>query len=443
VVEKVRRVIGAHTSADGPSPASADEAAGATRARGDSNLGQLLAFLFGDVIAAAHVVMIVGMLSYDPDNQIIPPLHLMSTTLPLRLVVSSYCAYQMGRLLSRWRRPREREPLSLVPPGPPPATVTLLACACAAVVLGVQAANVISKGSLADVALAKANSSEDFGPLVRIIYTALPFLTALIFYASRFHPWYRRLAYPLIAACLVGLALTMFKVSIVLFLIALLYLSAVARGTRHPSLLMLLRSPATAVAVAAIAIVMYYLSEGEDLFTSAAVVLARALVFSWEGFAYVVETPAAPDLAEQLQVFVGMNPLPPPDILLATQMLGVDPPPIGIVVTFPGFLYRNFADLGVAVGALLLGIAAQRALDTANATNRPACVVLGLFGYLGLVDVFLVGNLLHAIRGTGLTLAVTCVIVLLLERARDGRPVAGHGIASRAPIAVAPRSSEP
>jgi hypothetical protein len=382
-----------------------------------SRAARLVVFVFGDVIAAAHVFMIAGMVLYDPDGQVIPPIHTMTTREPLELLLISFLAYQAGRILALrpWRRGAAGVAARPAPQEPGPALV-VVACCCAAAVLAIQVWNVVTRGSLADVAFAKAEAGETLGPLNRIIYGVLPFLAGLLYYTTHFHRRWRRLALLLCGVCLVGLALTLFKISVVLFLLQLMYLTLIARGERTPSLGALLRSPRVALAVAGLAVGMYYLSEGEDLAMSFRIVLSRALVFSWEGFAYVVETPALPDLADQWSVFTGAVSSPSPDVLLATDMLGLDPPPIGIVVTLPGFLFRNFGALGVAVGALGLGVLAQQAISRATRESRPSAVLLWVSSYFACVEAFLVGNVFNTLRGTVVTLLFTFVLAAILER---------------------------
>lgn len=395
------------------------EASGRRRPRpGPSAIARFLTFAVGDMIAAAHVVMIAGMLLYDPENQVIPPIHTMSTALPLQLMLLSYFAYQAGRLVARRPLPASGTTLAHPAPPVPGAAVSWLACVCAGIVVIVQIVNLRNKGSLADLAFAKASSGEEFGPLNRVTYTMLPYLAGFLYYTSLFHKRLRWIAFPVAAMCLVGLALTLFKVNVVLFLVLLVYLSLIARGETTVSLGALFRSPRVAMAVVVVAVAMYYASEGEGLWMSVSVVLARAVVFSWEGFAYIVETPARPDLAEQLSVFMGARAAPPPDVLLAKEMLNLDPPPIGIVVTLPGFLYRNFAAWGVGLGALVLGWCAQRAVERATRDVSTALVVLSLSLYFALVEVFLVGNLFNTLRGGILTLLATYAVVLGLEKAR-------------------------
>jgi hypothetical protein len=289
--------------------------------------------------------------------------------------------------------------------------------AAALVVVATQLWNFTTRGSLAELALAKADAAEELGPLNRVVFTAFPFLAAVVYYASRFHARQRPAALALVALCAGGLALSLFKINLILFLLLLLFLSVFAARRAPPSLGVLLRSPRIAAVVVVLAVGMFHLSEGEGLATSIAYVAARILLFSWEGFAYVVEAPAAPDLGDQLAVFLGQQAGPSPDLLLATEMLHLDPAPFGIVVTYPGFLYRNWGEAGVLLGAVALGVAAQLAVRAATRAARPASVVLWLSTYMMLVGTFLVGNVFNSLRGELLTLLAVYGLVRLVDPA--------------------------
>jgi hypothetical protein len=400
-------------------------------------LGAAAAFLVGDPIAAAHLLMITGMLTYDPYDQILPPLHVMSTAQPLYLLLLSYSAYQGARLLVA-RSPRRRGPLVVVPAPleAPRWPVLATAAVCAFVVVAVQIWNLRNRGSLAEIAAAKADGTEEFGPLNRITYNALPFLTAVVYYSSFFHRRLRTFAYALIVCCVAGLALTLFKVNLILFLLLLLFLGVTARRQMTPTLGALLRSPRLVIMLGVFALGMFHFSEGDDLATSVAYIVARIILFSWEGFAYVVETPAGPDVSEQLAVFLGHHASPSPDVVLASEMLHMDAPPIGIVVTYPGFLYRNWQELGVVVGAFVLGLLAQAVMQAATADRRPARVVLCFSIYFALLSVFLVGNVFNTLRGELATLLAAYVLVALVGGARRASAPSDDPAAGRAASAA-------
>lgn len=407
-----------------------------------AKLARVFWFMCGDIVAAVHLVFIAGMITYDPDNQLIPPLHEMSTPDPLTLMLMSYAGYQLGRLVAyRLDRPHPdvQAPLRSAPE-PVRGAVLFFTLVTALVVLVIQARNFAAQGSLAEIALAKAEAADRMGPLNRIIFTAFPFLAGVLWYTSAFQVQQRLLAVLVSIVCALGLALTLFKGGVILFFVFLLYLSLITRRGGEPSLRALARRPKVALAVVATVVGMYYLSEGEGLIVSLRYVIARLTLFAWEGFAYVVEAPADPDLAAQLQVFLGKETGPPPDLLLASDMLRIPEPPIGIVVTFPGFMFRNFGEPGVVVGALLLGLAMQRLLTGATRADHPSRVILALSLYFTLVRVFLVGNIFHSLRGEVLTMLAVYAFVRFFE----ARPtLAGTGAPPAAPSLAPPLTRDP
>jgi hypothetical protein len=370
-------------------------------------------FLVGDLIAAMHLIFITGMLTYDPGGQVIPPIHEMTTSMPLALVILSYISYQIGRILAGRSHSIST---TRAEPEPPGWIFLLCTSVVAVVVVSFQTRLLLQLGSLEAAALSKAETTQELGPMARLIYTGLPFLAGVLWHQSAFHKKYRTASYLLAGACLFALLLTLFKGQVLLFALTLLYLTLCARSNDEPSLREVIRSPFFLSALAGI-VAMFLLSEGESVLGSIWYVIGRASIYSWEGLAYVVEAPAAPDLESQVLTFLGRPPagMLSPDLELASEMLGISPPPIGVVITFPGFLFRNFGSIGVAVGAIVLGYLARKALRAAARTSLSERAVFGVMFYFCLVHIFLVGNVFNTIRGDIATLVATYAIVRGME----------------------------
>ena len=364
-----------------------------------------------DLFKIAFACFLTGAIFYERIPQVAPLFFEIQQGRVLTVLIVALVCFLAGE----WLRSRLEKPgkaLRVSAPDPNPQRLFIAGMILAFSLFGWAALLFIQRGVpllMTDPNKAAAIKSslniKSYG-LTRVTDVLLPFLSVLCVGASL---RYSRKRHPkIMAAVLACLTLAILfakagKANAIWLLVGLLVVYDLARPGRvrlFSGRVMLVLFACLAVAVS-----IFYVTEGQGMVFTLEYLAGRVFVYSWEGLNFIVSKGVSPDLSWQIGQFLSLSPSPDsPDILLARQMMQREDVPFAAVPTLFGFLYRNGGVVLVAVGFLVLGFLVRSVLfkidrNKDNILNATAWY----FTYLMLLIIFLGGNVFNEVRGMGST----------------------------------------
>lgn len=239
----------------------------------------------------------------------------------------------------------------------------------------------------------------------RIIYVILPYLVTLLYslkqkvFCGKNSP-YSTLFYLLLPFILLFFGL--FKGAIVTYICGILIIFDKYQYRIRFSF----KTIIYVILFSLIIILPIYLTEINDFSSAVLYVLNRLMIYSWEGFNYIVLYKLGPNALDQFETFLGIRPDIIPGHILASEFFGVNPPPIGLNTTLFGFAYRNGGIPLVVIMFFFLGFSVKKILEEFSNTKNKVTSVTCVFLYIALMKMFLVGEPFRDLRGALLSLLV-------------------------------------
>jgi len=271
-----------------------------------------------------------------------------------------------------------------------------------------------------DAALLKMQLNLNSMGRTRVIDIILPFLSLVLYglYLSleKHSLIIRCFVFSCIGLTLAFLLARLFKGNVVIFLLGLVFIKEAVGQKKYKlltvsnfRLLMLLVMLITAV---------YFSTEGDGVMHSLLYLFNRLVIYSWEGFNYLIYINAEPDIYQQLsRVFSFKSSMESPGTVLAMGFYETENPVVAISPTFFGFLYRNGEELLVILGFLILGFLKRNIIYGLEKYRFNILrITLSYYLYIMLLKIFLVGNLFDELRGQGLTLLFIYVFIMLVMK---------------------------
>lgn len=253
----------------------------------------------------------------------------------------------------------------------------------------------------------------------RAIDVFLPFITIYLFglirrYRARKH------AMLVLAACILGtLALLLGKANkghLFVFFLGLLYMEDVVDPRSisflSPRVLFLIFLAGVGAFMGSV------LAEGGQLLWTAQYLVGRVLVYSWEGFNFIVVKHLPPDIGYQIIRF--LSPFyygDSPDTLLTKELLNTDRVPFTVLPTLFGFLYRNGGHVTVAGGFFILGFCVRSVLGWMEKNRHDVLsMTTYFFIYIMFLNMLLNGNVFDELRGYGLSILIAYLLLRIFAQ---------------------------
>ena len=263
---------------------------------------------------------------------------------------------------------------------------------------------ILARGEEAAALKLQLTSQRSFGA-TRILYVLLPYITIVLYSMVKNHKNnvntnVKYISYMLI--CFLLLSFGLFKGALITYILTIVFVYD--KYCKRINISM--KSIIIGICTIAIIILPIFLTEINDFGKALLYLLNRLIIYSWEGFNYIVLYDLPPDINLHFQGFIGLKQVESADVILGAEFTRINPPPIAIVPTLFGFCYRNGGIPLVVITFIILGFIVERIIKKFARTQDEVKSTTYIFLYIVFFKMMLVGNVFNDIRGPILSLVV-------------------------------------
>lgn len=373
-----------------------------------------------DLFQVIFIIHLTGLLIQPKLDLVIPLYHPFLNAVLMKIVLTAWGAYLAGKYLMRImeacrnKSETDSDEINIK------VLLFLIVLQFAVVMIRYFARGIPLFSSTPDIAKGAFLAPPTYG-CTRILYIGLP-LSLFIYMAYQFkNEKEKKLITPrnvfFLTIGLLPLFIGLFKGSVITFLLGMVLVYD--KFKKRIRIRLSFRNLLLAVLVVLMPIFQYYFSEGERNFhLSASYVFQRLLVYSQEGFNYIVYAELPPNWMDQLRTFLGLAVERPgnPGFLLSQDMLNREEPTFSTVTTLYGFCWRNGGWLTLIIGFAILGAWAEILIRRIRFSNSVFWVSFHICLFIVLLKTVLVGEPFNDLRGPILSLLCAVAVFEITKK---------------------------